>query len=387
MRVAIYHPWIYVKSGLERTIMEIRRRSRHDWTIYTSHYDRDGTYPELQSMGVIEVNRVSVQRRYGAVLNAAWTIARTRLDLSQHDALVVCCDGLGSLINFRNADVPSISLCFTPLRAVYDEEYKKRHVARYGRALRPLVALFETGYRFVDRLAWRRYAHAFCITETVKKRVVDGGLYPADRIDIAYAGVASEHVTPSEVYEPYFFLPGRIMWTKNLELGIAAFRQLHQRRQTHFELVVAGMLDRKSEPYLARLRELAKGLPVHFKTNLSDAEMADDYRRCYGVLFTAFNEDQGLTPLEAGMHGKPVIAVNRGGPTETVIDGVSGYLLPGEADAFCSAMEKLIDAPDEARRLGQGGIAQGRRYTWDAFVERIDAYLDKLDRRACQSGA
>ena len=378
MKVAIYHPWIYVKSGLERTIMEIKRRSRHDWTIYTSHYDREGTYPELKFMDVIETGKVSVQRRYGAVLQAAMTIGMTKLDLQGHEALVVSCDGLGSLINFRNSDVPSICLCFTPLRAVYDEEYKKRHVARYGAYLRPLVAVFEAGYRLVDRLAWSRYVHAFCITDTVKRRVVDGGLFPADKIEIAPAGVASEGIGPSDTFEPFFFLPGRIMWTKNIELGIAAFRELHGRRNTHFELVIAGMLDRKSEPYIAKLRELGEGLPIRFETNLSDESMASLYRRCHAVLFTAFNEDQGLTPLEAGMHGKPVVAVNRGGPTEMVIHGVSGLLSEPEPGPFSEAMEALMVNPDEARRMGQGGVKQGRAFTWDAFVQKLDDYLDSL---------
>ena len=121
MRIAIYHPWIYLKSGLERTILEICRRSRHSWTIYTSHFDAAGTYPELSEMNVVELPRVSVNRRYGAVINAAARIATTRLE-GDHDVLVISCDGLGSLINFRNHTKPSVCLCFTPLRAVYDEE-------------------------------------------------------------------------------------------------------------------------------------------------------------------------------------------------------------------------------------------------------------------------
>lgn len=375
MKIAIYHPWIYVKSGLERTIMEIKSRSRHDWIIYTSHYSPEGTYPELKSMGVVELGKVSVQRRYGAVLAAAWRIARTRLDPSAHDAVLVCCDGLGSFINFRNSDKPLACLCFTPLRAVYDSEYKKRHLARYGWK-RPLLSAFEFGYRLIDKLAWRRYRHAFCITETVKKRVTDGGLFPAAHIEIAHAGITGERIQPSNVFEPFFFLPGRIMWTKNIELGIAAFKALHARGDRDIELVVAGMVDRKSEPYLEKLKELAQGAPIRFETNLTDAQMQDYYRRCHATLFTAFNEDQGLTPLEAGTYGKPVVAVNRGGPTEMIRDGVSGYLVEPEPEAFADAMQSLLDDPEHARRLGLGGAERCRLFTWEAFVEKIDAYFD-----------
>ena len=104
MRIALYHPWIYVKSGLERTILEIVRRSRHDWDIHTSHYDAQGTYPELRDYAIRETSRVSVRRNYGAVLAASARVASTRLDLEGVDALVVCCDGA------RSATEPSSRL-------------------------------------------------------------------------------------------------------------------------------------------------------------------------------------------------------------------------------------------------------------------------------------
>ncbi|HTP51287.1 MAG TPA: glycosyltransferase family 4 protein [Anaeromyxobacteraceae bacterium] len=379
MRVAIYHPWIYVRSGLERTIMELYRRSRHRWTILTSHYDRDGTYPDLKEMGVIELPRVSVRRRYGAVLKAAATIAATRLDLSGQDALVVCCDGLGSLLNFRNHAVPSLCLCFTPLRAVYDSEYRARHLARLG-AARPLAHLFEVGFRAIDRRAWQRYSHVFCISETVKRRVLEGGLYPPDGIDIAYAGISGERIRLCDTFEPFFFLPGRIVWTKNLELGIRAFLALRARTGFRFELVIAGMVDEKSRPYLARLEALAGGDPaIRILQDVTDDAMDDLYGRCHAVLFTSFNEDQGLTPLEAAAHGKPVIAVNRGGPTETVRNGETGLLVDATTDAFLEAMERLVRDPELARSLGRRGAERARLFTWANFVESIDGYLDRME--------
>jgi glycosyltransferase involved in cell wall biosynthesis len=379
LRIAIYHPWIYVKSGLERTIMEIFRRSRHDWTIYTSHYDRERTYPELRTMNIVEVNRVSVVRRYGAVIRGAMTIAGTKLDVSRYDALMVCCDGLGSLITFRNHDIPVICLCFTPLRAVYDEEYKRRHVGRAG-MMRPLAAVAEIAWRFVDRMAWKHYRHIFCITETVKRRALAGRLCRAEDVEIAYAGIAHEKIRASGIFEPMFLVPGRIMWTKNVELAIDAFREFMRHcAESNFRMVIAGMVDRKSEPYLEKLCTMAAGVPgISFLRDLTDAEMEALYQRCHAVLFTPFNEDQGLTPLEAGMHGKPVIAVNRGGPTETVIHERTGLLVEPDPNAFAKAMVTLASDQSYARRLGEAGLERSRLFTWEAFVSRIDNYLDTL---------
>ena len=91
--------------------MEIKRRSRHDWEIFTGYYDADGTYPELKQMDVKVLKPVSVKRRYGTVISAGMTIATTKIQDPEIDALVVSCDGLGSFINFANRDIPSVCLC------------------------------------------------------------------------------------------------------------------------------------------------------------------------------------------------------------------------------------------------------------------------------------
>lgn len=379
MKVAIYHPWVYVKSGLERTILELTRRSRHQWTIYTSHFDPEGTYPELRDLGVVELDRVSVRRSYGSVLAGAARMFRTRLPLEEGQPLVICCDGLGSLLNFRHRSHPLVCLCFTPLRAVYDAEYRKRHLQKHWLKL-PAALAMEAVYRVLDRRAWRHYDKVFCISETVRQRVLQGKLASPDRIEIAFPGIPEENIRFSDQRERYFFLPGRIMWTKNLELGIDAFRTFVQGRQDGFRLVIAGMVDEKSRPYFARLRESASDCrQIEFVCDPSDSQMQDLYRRCYAVLFTAFNEDLGLTPLEGMACGKPAIAVARGGPTEIVRDGRTGRLCPPEPASFAQAMRQLADDAALTERMGREGLERSRLFTWSVFVERIDAYLDGLE--------
>jgi glycosyltransferase involved in cell wall biosynthesis len=378
MRVVLYHPWIYVKSGLERTILEIARRSRHSWDIRTSHYDAQGTYPELRQYAIRETSRVSVRRNYGAVLAASARVAATRLDLEGADALVVCCDGVGSFITVRNASVPVVNLCFTPLRAVYDLEYRKRHLARLG-LRRGLGLLLEKGFAMIDRRLWRRYSRVVCISETVRERVARGRLRdPADMV-VLYPGIDGEHLAASQRFEPFFFLPGRIMWTKNIELGIEAFLKFRQATGAGYRLYVAGMVDEKSRGYYDRLRAMAAADPaISFHIAPTDAEMQDYYERCSVVLFTAFNEDLGLTPMEAMARGKPVIAVNRGGPREVVEHEVTGYLVEPDSDSFAGAMGRLAGNDGRLRAMGRAGLERVRRFTWERFVADLDDLLDAM---------
>jgi glycosyltransferase involved in cell wall biosynthesis len=378
MKVSIYHPWIYVKSGLERTIVELVRRSRHDWTIYTSHYDADATYPALKEMGVVEIDRVSVKRSYGSVLSGARRMLSLKLPLAAGEPLVVCCDGLGSLLNFRHRHHPLISLCFTPLRAVYDLEYRKRHLSKHASKL-PLALAMEQGYKFIDRLAWRHYDKIFAISQTVKERIIAGGLDFGREIEIAFPGIRTDQISYQGHREPYFFLPGRIMWTKNIELGIAAFDQFSRTNGRNFKLIIAGMVDEKSQPYFAKLRELAgQNERIVFVQDPSDQEMEKLYAECYGVLFTAFNEDLGLTPLEGMAKGKPPIAVNRGGPTEIIAHEQTGLLAEPDPSSFAQAMTRLASDPALADRFGRAGVERSKRYTWDQFVEQIDTAVEQF---------
>jgi len=378
VRIALYHPWVYVKSGLERTLLEIVRRSRHDWTVYTSHYDREGTYPELKDLPIVELSRVSVRRTYGAALSGAMHLATTRIDLRNFDALVISCDGLGDLLTLRNASRPLLCLCFTPLRATFDQFYRERLLQRTG-ALRPLAILAEFGFRVIDRFCWRRYDSVIAISETVRQRIVDGGLYPSDEIQILHPGIDGERIRPSPEFEPYFLVAGRIMWTKNIQLAIESFALARPQLPPGFRLKIAGMVDAKSQAYFADLsRRAAEIGGIEFVLGPTDTEMRTLYDRCSAGLFTAFNEDWGLVPVELMAAGKPVLAVDAGGPRESVLDDQTGYLEPDDAAAFARRMVTLGNNTALARKLGAAGAERARLFTWEAFVAGLDDSIDRL---------
>lgn len=72
---------------------------------------------------------------------------------------------------------------------------------------------------------------------------------------MAYPGVEWSADISDVEYQPYILMPGRIMWTKNIEQGIRAF--LKANLPQPWRLVVAGFVDDKSTAYLQALRRLA----------------------------------------------------------------------------------------------------------------------------------
>jgi glycosyltransferase involved in cell wall biosynthesis len=304
-----------------------------------------------------------------------------RVPMDGFNALLVVCEGLGDFVVFRAGRRPIVCICLTPLRIAFDPHYRQRYMETRGFSSRLLVRLGSPVFRWADRLAWRRYDRVFCISQEVKRRVLAGKLAPEDKLEVAYVGLGFEPPESCGALGDYFLLPGRIMWTKNIELGLGAFRRFRAMRPEfgRFRLVIAGIVDRKSEPYLARLREMAGNDPgIEFRIFPSDEELYALYDRCYTVLFTAFNEDWGIVPVESMAFGKPVIAVNRGGPRESIQHGVQGFLEEPEVESFAGRMAELAASPAAAAAMGQAGRERARLYSWDRLTKQVDDQIESL---------
>ena len=354
-------------------------RSRHDWTVFTSHYEPENTFEEFAKFKVVPVGDVSVRRDIGSVFHAALAIARTRLPLEAFDAYAVWCDGLGPLTNFRNNDRPSICICSTPLRAAYDPCYAQEALRSRQPVARLAYHLFKHAFRFVDRLAWRRFDGVVATSLEVKKRIVRNHLYPDGRRLVLHHPGIDVRDAPSQVsYEPFLLVPGRISWTKNIELAIDAFRAANL--PAPWRLVVAGFVDQKSQRYFEELQQRAAGIRVEFVVSPSDEQLHRLYETAYAVLFTPLNEDWGMAVLEGMLRSKPVMANASGGPTESVEAGATGWLLEPTVEAWADAIRPLPDRPETVRKMGEQARLSVEKYDWSRFVAGVDGLLESVVR-------
>jgi glycosyltransferase involved in cell wall biosynthesis len=85
---------------------------------------------------------------------------------------------------------------------------------------------------------------------------------------------------------------------------------------------------------------------------------------------TVGEEPYGLVPLEAMSCARPVVASRSGGIVETVVDGVTGFLVERhDVHALADRVEALARDPELRRRMG----AEGRRRVEDEFDGRAYA--------------
>jgi glycosyltransferase involved in cell wall biosynthesis len=372
VKLALYHPWTYLRSGVERWMVELITRSRHDWTVYTHHYQPDATYPEVRELQVVTLSpQVSVRRSLGPLLHVATTLGRARLPADGARALLVSSEGLGDLLALRSR-VPVAAYCHTPLKILHDPATAS--IVQQSLPRRLAVSTIGPAFEAVDRLAWRRYQHVFANSTETLARIEAARLRPGGPLEVLEPGVDAAWWQSPLVHDraPMLLYAGRIMWQKNLELALETVRLLGD----EVRLVIAGMVDEKSRGYLESLRAQAIGLPVTFEIAPPDERLRELYATATALLFTPRNEDFGMVVLEAMAAGTPVLAVDAGGPRGTVDHGVTGWLLPPEPAAFAAQVRALLRS--DLRPLREAARASAQRRGWDTHVQRVDDVMEHL---------
>lgn len=108
----------------------------------------------------------------------------------------------------------------------------------------------------------------------------------------------------------------------------------------------------------------------------SDSMMRDLYCRSKIILALAYNEPFGLIPLEAMSCGVPVVAVNDGGYKETVVDGVTGYLVERNAKQLASKLSELLGNEDLRKKMGSAARKHAlMMWRWEKNSLKLQEYL------------
>jgi glycosyltransferase involved in cell wall biosynthesis len=90
-------------------------------------------------------------------------------------------------------------------------------------------------------------------------------------------------------------------------------------------------------------------------------------------------ESFGLSTLEAMAIGKPVVAIKANGSSELVQDGETGILTENNPLAFSCGILRLLENPEEAKKMGSGGRRRFQeRYTAKKMTDSIIAMYKEV---------
>jgi alpha-1,3/alpha-1,6-mannosyltransferase len=104
------------------------------------------------------------------------------------------------------------------------------------------------------------------------------------------------------------------------------------------------------------------------------------YSNCYATLFCAIEEDWGIVPVESMASHKPCISINEGGPTYSIVDSKTGFLV-NSVDEMANKMALVADHLSMVEEMGRAGRHRVKKnYTWRVFHEKLEKLFKKTAR-------
>jgi Glycosyltransferase len=208
---------------------------------------------------------------------------------------------------------------------------------------------------------------------------------PRSQIRVIYNGVDTNGFTPGPAERadsPLFVYLGRLKKYKRVDLVIRAFAKLGDSRST---LEIAGAGDYR--PQLERLvQSLDLSARVKFLGFIPEEEKVHLLRRAWASVLASPKEGWGISNLESAACGTPVIAANSPGIRESVLDGKTGFLVPGsDVGAMSAAMRRLIESKTLVSELGNAGRRFAEQFTWEKSAGETIAHLESVVSAAGRS--
>lgn len=209
---------------------------------------------------------------------------------------------------------------------------------------------------------------------------------PRSRIALVPSGVNLERFTPQGPAAPRpagrfrVLSIGRLVERKGFADVIAGLRYV-----PNADLVIVGGSADRGDPHARRLLEEAAHHGVAGRVELAGAvppdRVAEWYRSADVLVAAPWYEPFGLTPLEAMACSVPVVASAVGGLLDTVVDGVTGTLVPPRNPrALGDAVRALLNDTIERQSYGSAALDRARScYSWSRAATQVEAvYADML---------
>jgi len=190
--------------------------------------------------------------------------------------------------------------------------------------------------------------------------------------------LAKQWRLPDEL--PLILFPGRITRWKGQHVFIKALAALSHR---HFFAIIIGD-DKGHENYRMKLEKqiMKLGLGEHVRIARHTSYVTEAYMLAKLVVATSVEPEAfGRVVLEAQAIGRPVIATDHGGPKETVIPDVTGWLVaPGNVQQLSDCIAHALALDDAAlQAMSEKAYLHARQFSIEKMcTQTLDVYKELL---------
>jgi glycosyltransferase involved in cell wall biosynthesis len=242
----------------------------------------------------------------------------------------------------------------------------------YLNSASPLIRLFMIPLfhklRIWDVTSANRVDYFIANSETIRKRITKWWrresevIYPPVSLPRLESTVENSKRVFSENEEYYLYL-GALVQYKRADLAVQVCTELNK------NLVVIGEGNEKEK------LKAAAGPNVKFLGFASDGDVQNYLAHCKALLFPG-EEDFGIVPLEAQAFGRPVIAYNKGGATETVSKETGVFFDHQTKEDLAEAIRRFEKIPQDFWNLNtfKEHVAA---FSKERFIAEIKSFVEQ----------
>lgn len=357
LKVALVHDWLTNMGGAEKVVeyfMDIFPNA----PIYTTMCDKNNLSNRYQQADIrasflqkkVKKGKVNHQKYFPFM-----PMAFESFDLNEYEIVfsssTSCAKGV-----ITNPLTMHICYCNSPMRYAWEFYYD------YIKDMSPIKAIlvkYLINYMKIwDVASANRVDYFIANSENVANRIWKH--YKRESI-VIHPPADTEYFTPEDIDEDYFLVMSRLVPYKRIDLAVKAFNELG------LPLVVIG-----GGPELDKLKSMAKD-NIKFLGRQPDEIVKEHYAKCRAFIFPG-EEDYGITPVEAQASGRPVIAFEKGGALETVVDGETGLFFKEQtAESLKEAIRKFDTMKFDKKAIR----AHAEKFSIKVFENKIQTFIEE----------
>lgn len=366
MKIAIVHDYIKEYGGAERVLEELIK-IYPEADIYTSVYLPQYLGPHEERFMKYKIHTSGLQyfpfkEKLISPFRLLAPFAFAGMDLTSYDKIIVSQTGAYFPNLARKGKAKLICYTHTPPRYLYG--YMTARDWKNNKIKLVIGSLVNHFLRIIDYNSSKNVDQFIANSEEVAARIKK--FYRKDAL-VIYPPVAVQKLKTREAKkENYYLAGGRLARAKGIDIITDAFLK-NKKPLKIFGKGFAGF----EEELKSKIE--GKKSSIEFMGEVSDEEKQKLMQSTKAYIFASFDEDFGITPIEAMSTGTPVIAFKSGGVKETILDEKTGiFYEPNAAEVLNTAItkfEKMKIKPEDC-------IRQAQKFSKESFDKKIKEIVD-----------
>ena len=364
MKTAIVHEWLVNYAGSERCVesfTNIWKDSPVFSLVDFLNEEERRIILKGKKANTSFIQNLPFAKKHHRKYLSLFPLAIEQFDLNEYDVIISSSHAVAKGV-LTNASQLHICYCYTPMRYAWDLYHRYLIEAGLLHGVKGYIAKnMLHKLRIWDVIASNRADYFIAISSHIAKRI--NKTYNREA-SVIYPPVDVNLFGTIPVKENFYLTASRMVPYKRMDIIVEAFSAMPDKK-----LVVIG-----DGPEMEKIKSKAsKNIEI---IGYQSFEVLKSYmQRAKAFLFAA-EEDFGIIVVEAMACGTPVIAFNKGGASETVIDMESGIFFDEQSTA--SIKEAVLKFESVRDKFDPTVIRNySLQFSRDIFEEKIKMFVNE----------